>query len=462
MATLYVGPGGNDTNNGLSWANRRLTLNGIEDKPVVAGDTVYVGPGAYRETLTVDVAGSSGSPITYIGDATGEHTDGVGGVVRITGSNNDQSAVRANCINMPNARSFRTFRGFQFDGNSGHHINLQPSSSNLIVEDCVFLPCTTGSSACVNLMGTGTGHIIRRCFLMNPGPGILATHTSTVNDTGMLWENCVAIIGGVAYAFRSERVGGITVKNCTVLAGEAGMRVNIALAAGQTMQVYNCVITGCNQALVATTLGELVEDYNNVFGNNNARSNVNAGANSVSYPILFDVPFLNIGHYFGSFLATPSKWSQTAHKAGTNESSDDLYGMTRPSTSSKKSWGAVQGTQVVRETTIVDGGSGASLKLPDAGEQFFMRIPITNSSTTISLKVYREANYAGTNPQMIIRQSGQSDRTTTDAGASGQFNTLSDTFTPAALPQYVDVFVKSSNTATSGSFNTYWDTLSVS
>jgi len=255
MATLYVGPGGNDTNNGLSWANRRLTLNGIEDKPVVAGDTVYVGPGAYRETLTVDVAGSSGSPITYIGDATGEHTDGVGGVVRITGSNNDQSAVRANCINMPNARSFRTFRGFQFDGNSGHHINLQPSSSNLIVEDCVFLPCTTGSSACVNLMGTGTGHIIRRCFLMNPGPGILATHTSTVNDTGMLWENCVAIIGGVAYAFRSERVGGITVKNCTVLAGEAGMRVNIALAAGQTMQVYNCVITGCNQALVATTLG---------------------------------------------------------------------------------------------------------------------------------------------------------------------------------------------------------------
>jgi hypothetical protein len=240
------------------------------------------------------------------------------------------------------------------------------------------------------------------------------------------------------------------------------MRVSTALAAGQTMQVYNCIVSGCNQALVATTLGELVEDYNNVFGNNNARVNVNTGANSVSYPVLFDVPFLNIGHYFGSFLATPSRWSQTVHKAGTNESSDDLYGMTRPTTSSKKSWGAVQGTQVVRETTIVDGGSGASLKLPDAGEQFFMRIPITNTSTTISLKVYREANYAGTNPQMIIRQSGQSDRTTTDAGASGQFNTLSDTFTPAALPQYVDVFVRSSNTATSGNFNTYWDTLSVS
>jgi hypothetical protein len=256
-------------------------------------------------------------------------------------------------------------------------------------------------------------------------------------------------------------VGGITVKNCTVLAAEVGVRVSTALAAGQTMQVYNCVITGCNQALVATTTGELVEDYNNVFGNNNSRVNVNTGANSVSYPILFDVPFLKTGHRFGSFLATPSRWSQTARKAGSGESSDDLYGMTRPSTSSKKSWGAVQGTGVVRETTTIDGGSGASLKLPDAGEQFLMRIPITNTSTTISLKVYREADYTGTNPQMIIRQPGQSDRTTTDGGASGQWNTLSDTFTPAALPQYVDVFVKSSNTAAAGNYDTFWDTLSV-
>ena len=75
MTTLYVGPGGNDANNGLSWANRRLTLNGVEDKPVAAGDTVYVGPGVYRETLTVDVAGSSGNPITYIGDVPLNATD---------------------------------------------------------------------------------------------------------------------------------------------------------------------------------------------------------------------------------------------------------------------------------------------------------------------------------------------------------------------------------------------------
>ena len=62
MTTRYVGPGGSDANSGLTWALRKLTLNGVEDTPVVAGDTIYVGPGTYRETLTVDVSGTAGIP----------------------------------------------------------------------------------------------------------------------------------------------------------------------------------------------------------------------------------------------------------------------------------------------------------------------------------------------------------------------------------------------------------------
>ena len=45
MTVRYVGPGGNNSNDGLSWANRKLTLNGVEDTPVAAGDIVYVGAG---------------------------------------------------------------------------------------------------------------------------------------------------------------------------------------------------------------------------------------------------------------------------------------------------------------------------------------------------------------------------------------------------------------------------------
>ena len=57
MPTYFVGSGGNDGNSGLTWALRKLTLNGAEDVPVIAGDTVIVGAGVYRELLTVDVDG---------------------------------------------------------------------------------------------------------------------------------------------------------------------------------------------------------------------------------------------------------------------------------------------------------------------------------------------------------------------------------------------------------------------
>ena len=94
MTAYYVGIGGSDANSGTSWANRKANIDSVENIPVAAGDTVYVGPGVYRETLTVDVSGTAGSPITYIADVTGQDTDGVGGLVRITGSNNDQTATR--------------------------------------------------------------------------------------------------------------------------------------------------------------------------------------------------------------------------------------------------------------------------------------------------------------------------------------------------------------------------------
>ena len=44
MTNRYVGIGGSDGSNGLSWANRKLTLQSAENG-VAAGDTVYVGPG---------------------------------------------------------------------------------------------------------------------------------------------------------------------------------------------------------------------------------------------------------------------------------------------------------------------------------------------------------------------------------------------------------------------------------
>jgi len=137
MTDRYVGKGGSDGANGLSWANRKLTLNGVEDTPVVAGDTIYVGPGIYRETLTCDVPGTSGNIITYIGDVTGENTDGIGGPVTVCGSDDDIGlADRTYGIYAASGNGdYRTFRGFIFRG-STYGLQLI-DSDNVIYEDCI-------------------------------------------------------------------------------------------------------------------------------------------------------------------------------------------------------------------------------------------------------------------------------------------------------------------------------------
>jgi hypothetical protein len=159
-------------------------------------------------------------------------------------------------------------------------------------------------------------------------------------------------------------------------------------------------------------------------------------------------------------FAAPTEWSSFRAITGTGMATNDSFGMARPATDSKKSWGAIQYTDVSRETTTKRTGT-ASIKLADAGRHQ-MFVPTTNASTTFSVYVYREADYAGTNPQMVIKQPGQSDTTVTDAGSASGWNQLTTTLTPAASPGYVVVELVSNNTATSGDYDTFFDDLVVS
>jgi hypothetical protein len=250
------------------------------------------------------------------------------------------------------------------------------------------------------------------------------------------------------------------VKNSTFFASSNAVRILTALAVGQTVNVNNCILMLCATALVATTSGEITEDYNTFFANNADRSNVSTGTNSVTYPPIFEPQLLRTDYRLPWKPFNPSEWSQIAHRAGTGEASDDIYGLDRAVTSSKKSWGAVQDVTTLRATGTVRTGT-ASINLPDAGRHQ-MFVPVTNTSTTISIYVQREADYAGTNPQMVIHQPGQSDRTTTDASAASQWNELTDTFTPASTTDFVIVELVSNNTATSGNYDVFFDDLSVS
>lgn len=455
MAVYYVGPSSAGAADGSSWANRLGTLNSAEDKPVVAGDTVYVGPGVYRELLTCDVSGSSGSPITYIADVDGSHTDGVGGIVRITGSDNDQATARANCITAP-SRNYRTFRGFWLGHASGAILTLTTSCSNWIIEDCIFGEGV--SSSYINVGGAGTNNTIRRCQFFDTNIQAIAySHTSVVDNAGHLVENCLfAGVISASGAVGITRIGGITIKNCTFRGFSLAIRVNTAPTSGQTITVNNNIFHGGSGAcLTGTATTEIIEDYNTFFNVATARSNTNTGSNSVTYPALFQPLILLAGFKRPWQYNDLSQYSQVRAKAGTGEASDGIYGMARPATSAKKSWGAAQYVDTSRETTTIRTGA-ASLKLADAGRQQ-MFVPTTNVSTIFSVYVQWEADYTGTKPQMVIKQPGQSDTTVTATGSSGSWELLTTTLTPAASPGYVIVELVSNNAAVSTNFDVFFD-----
>jgi hypothetical protein len=76
---------GSDTNDGLSpqtaWEHFSKLSGTMQ-----AGDTAYVGPGLYRETVGLRNSGTADKRITFIADTTGEYTGDPPGVVLVTGA----------------------------------------------------------------------------------------------------------------------------------------------------------------------------------------------------------------------------------------------------------------------------------------------------------------------------------------------------------------------------------------
>ena len=468
MTDYFVGIGGNDGNDGLSWANRKLTINGAEDVPIAAADTVYVGPGTYPEDVTCDVSGTSGNIITFIADVSGENTDGVGGVVRITGSNDNVTRTRNNCIDI-NSRSFRTFRGFSLDMADTNTIEINSASAvtDVIIEDCFLSEGSTSSSGGGILLDGGGDHtdiIIRRCTIVQQSYAIRILTDVVYGDSNILIENC--FINSMRIdAMRFELTGGITVRNCTLAAiGDDGVDVAISALGTGTIDfttVENCIITNCDgAALEGAATGDIIEDFNSLTRNGTDRTNTGTGASSNTNPPLFSPLLLlsgfNLNRSQGFGLAD---YSSLAAIAGNAEPTGDLFGIPRPDTASKNSWGAVQLNGIERETGTVEAGS-VSLGMPDASRHQ-MFIPVTAVSTTFTVQCRRETNYAGTLPQMIIKQPGVADDVTVDTGSVNVWNELTTTLTPNADPPYLIMELVSNNTAASGSFAAFFDTITV-
>lgn len=352
MTVRYVGAGGNDGNAGTSWATRKLTLNGVEDTPVVAGDIVYVGPGTYREVLTVDVNGSAGNPITYIGDYTGANTDGVGGVVRITGSDNDQTAARAQCITAT-TKTYRTFQGFALDCVSDRNISMATGCTNWIIDKCVFQSATADH---ILVSGSAQSTITIRNCIFYPADAadttINFTHTSTVNAAAHLVENCIFIAQRVGV--QTVRIGGIVTKNNVYIGNGRGVYVNTALAAGQTITVNNSLFISCQVAGIVITADTQISGTENYNQFANCAVSITGGtppaigANSVTYMSLFDVRWAMELFHRGAGpnsaqIASPfdmASFNTLINVAGTGAPSTDMRGT--GTIGSQREWGPLE------------------------------------------------------------------------------------------------------------------------
>ena len=211
MATYYVGIGGNDSNDGTSWSSRKLTLNGAEDIPVAAGDTVYVGPGTYREMLTCDVGGSDGSPITYIGDYDGSHTDGVGGIVRISGSDDDSSISTRTPLISASSKNYRTFKSFVISDIPSRAI-LVDNSTDWTLENLYFTNSTSSAAEIIKTDNATTNLKIKNCYFTNiNGYPIYLYDNVDQSDTNIVIENCLFnCLGNVV--IRSDNIGGVLIR----------------------------------------------------------------------------------------------------------------------------------------------------------------------------------------------------------------------------------------------------------
>lgn len=370
MTTRYVGVGGNDGNDGLSWANRKLTLNGVENTPVEAGDTVYVGPGIYRELLTVDVSGASGSPITYIGDYTGANTDGTGGVVRITGSDNDQGSARDYCIKGDTTAgyNYRTFSGFLLDGSAKQLVYAYQDLQNWIFEDCYFGSVNGNFAALYFRAGSVSNicnnHLVRRCIFNigangNSAVGIVFNHTGEINSSGNVVENCIFLSGyqGVQCSY----IGDVIVRNCFI-SGQynAGIRT-ASINSSNKMVVNNCIIANNGTGLSSAAANQVTENYNNIVHNGTARTNVDIGANSNAYMAINDSRWF-FEMVNGGTLLTPfdlANYSELIDVAGTSPTTADMRGTTVQGT--QREWGALEYDSSL-DIEAGSGGGGATIR----------------------------------------------------------------------------------------------------
>jgi hypothetical protein len=494
MTTYYVSTAGSDSNNGLgpdaSDATNKpwLTIaKALGAAGISSGDTVYVGPGVFREQVTV--AMTSATVETFVlGDPQNSQgfRDGSGNLlaadeVRWTAWNgaSDKVAPSGNGPTLSLAgRDFLTFRQFTIIGgssNNGNAIDASAGTQDITIQDCSLISggvATGGVIRVAMTAGATINWLIDRCRLLSISRGIRinAERHSADYDMNFLIRNCVFnTVNTCCYVISSGSgtgfAGGLDVLNCSLF-GNKG--VEILVNAGATSipcTVLGSIILAGPGGLDASGSGQITEDYNSLYCVTN-RINVSAGANTKdgTYSPLLEFGQAPIQNRITRPYLMPTDGSPLLGFGGSGPPTVDILNRPRPAggQSTAAACGAYERhDSAVKETTVTDAG-GVGLKITGPGDQD-IHIPVNASSTTITIRVRYDTNHGtGTKPQAKLCANGEigvSEETKTAAAGIDTWETLTFSAITPTAKGVVTVRLLSRSAADTGI--AYFDTLSV-
>jgi len=443
MANYRIGEGGDDGADGLTYVSRLLTIGEYASR-AAPGDYGWLTKGVYREQGVLSTSGTPGNEIYLIGDRSGHMTDGVGGEIRLSGSDDDESAARN--YNLSITGDYITLRGMSLDTTLSHNL-LLTDVSHVTIEDMIY-QAGSGNGNLIRVNGDSANITIQRNrFLLGPENSGCVYFNDAVtqrDDTGNIVQNNLFV--NSVYGLYIARITGMYIRHNTFLGNYYGIRDWFAHTGGKVNWMYDNIFAGGAYGIRYVNAVDVVEDYNRYWALVDFYySGIAPAANTEEKPPLFETPRLFQGHRFAETPYMPSEWSALAHGTSETVLPEDHFGTDRPSTNGKQSAGAVQRSPVSWDTNIKYAGSRAR-SLDEAGT-FQMRIPIAPHQMTVSCWVYWDASYTGTKPRMRILEDGQAIRTATAVGSAQTWEQLSLTFTPSGDVEFVTVEFWQDNTA---------------
>jgi hypothetical protein len=386
MATYYVRPDGNNSNAGTGPAANQAwqTLARIVQAGTAftSGDTVYIAPGTYRQSITTTATYTSAT--NFFGDPTAAQFPNVTpGIVRITNflTNDNTAATNQNLWN-GTTFDYINISNIYFDHSTfGHGIRYTGTGNNSSIRNCVF----SGNSSAGGGIGTPSialtavkNTLIENCIVMRSFLGIFIT-TTTDTDTNVDIRNCF-ITGTNDYGILIGNTtgGGINVTNNTfhftrgtaVLLSGAGNGTSIS-------NITNNIFYHCNGCVGGGSSVNIIENYNRRIGSG-GNSTVLTGA----FTVTDGAPQFDFGHtsFFGLAIQKPFSAFTGSVNSGaglaTYASTSDLYGQTWSGGASFPDIGCATAVQA----------SGTSYYYPT--ERNASTITIAPGSTSQSIEVY--------------------------------------------------------------------------